>query len=294
MRDPVRSSGATLHGPRGCRAFSLLGTRNDQQPQSPCARRAHGARPLLRSARSPAPTAEYGIPAWLRYESSPNSTTTNHLLSPFTYDQTGNLTFDGANTVVYDGENRVYTSAQTTSGSTTTMQYTYDAEGRRIEKQQVGGGSNTIYVHDSAGTLVAEYSNTPVPSGDVGTQYLTYDHLGSTRLITNATGVARCYDYLPFGEELVAGVDGRNASCYETGTETLGQDVESTKFTGKERDAETGLDYFGARYFSGAQGRFTVDVVIGRWQQLSAKRATLDGDGRTFDEIAQQRNQEPA
>ncbi|QOY86797.1 RHS repeat-associated core domain-containing protein [Paludibaculum fermentans] len=29
------------------------------------------------------------------------------------------------------------------------------------------------------------------------------------------------------------------------------------EFTGKERDAETGLDYFGARYFSGAQGRFT-------------------------------------
>jgi len=30
-----------------------------------------------------------------------------------------------------------------------------------------------------------------------------------------------------------------------------------TGFTGKERDAETGLDYFGARYFSAAQGRFT-------------------------------------
>lgn len=28
-------------------------------------------------------------------------------------------------------------------------------------------------------------------------------------------------------------------------------------FTGKERDAESGLDYFGARYFSGAHGRFT-------------------------------------
>lgn len=28
-------------------------------------------------------------------------------------------------------------------------------------------------------------------------------------------------------------------------------------FTGKEKDAESGLDYFGARYFSGAQGRFT-------------------------------------
>jgi RHS repeat-associated protein len=27
--------------------------------------------------------------------------------------------------------------------------------------------------------------------------------------------------------------------------------------SGKERDAETGLDYFGARYMSAAQGRFT-------------------------------------
>ncbi len=33
--------------------------------------------------------------------------------------------------------------------------------------------------------------------------------------------------------------------------------VSPPNFTSKERDAETGLDYFGARYFSGAQGRFT-------------------------------------
>ena len=30
-----------------------------------------------------------------------------------------------------------------------------------------------------------------------------------------------------------------------------------SRCTGKERDAETGLDFFNARYFSGAQGRFT-------------------------------------
>lgn len=42
-----------------------------------------------------------------------------------------------------------------------------------------------------------------------------------------------------------------------------------SRSTGKERDAETGLDYFGARYFSGAMGRFTspdrpfVDQVTG-------------------------------
>jgi RHS repeat-associated protein len=29
------------------------------------------------------------------------------------------------------------------------------------------------------------------------------------------------------------------------------------EFTAKDRDAETGLDYFLARYYSSAQGRFT-------------------------------------
>ena len=31
----------------------------------------------------------------------------------------------------------------------------------------------------------------------------------------------------------------------------------AAQFTSKERDAETGLDYFGARYYSSSQGRFT-------------------------------------
>ena len=32
-----------------------------------------------------------------------------------------------------------------------------------------------------------------------------------------------------------------------------------------------------------------VDVVIQRWQQLTGKEARLDGDGRTFAEIAHER-----
>ena len=44
-------------------------------------------------------------------------------------------------------------------------------------------------------------------------------------------------------------------SC--TTTTAYGYDPLEVLFTSKERDAETGLDYFGARYFSGAQGRFT-------------------------------------
>ncbi|MBN1567285.1 MAG: hypothetical protein JXA73_05535 [Acidobacteria bacterium] len=40
--------------------------------------------------------------------------------------------------------------------------------------------------------------------------------------------------------------------------------------TGKERDAETGLDYFEARYFSGAQGQFLSPYAeIGNPQSLN-------------------------
>ncbi len=72
------------------------------------------------------------------------------------------------------------------------------------------------------------------------------DALGTVRAVTNATGaVVRRHDYAPFGEEVapVIGADAR-------------------RFTGKERDQETGLDYFSARYYYGQLGRFSnVDPI---------------------------------
>ena len=60
------------------------------------------------------------------------------------------------------------------------------------------------------------------------------------------------HDYLPFGEELFAPTGGRSAAIGYSG----GDDVRQ-QFTSKERDVETGLDYFLARYYSSMQGRFT-------------------------------------
>jgi RHS repeat-associated protein len=40
-----------------------------------------------------------------------------------------------------------------------------------------------------------------------------------------------------------------------------------SRSTGKERDAETGLDYFGARYMSAAQGRFTSPDPLPGWEK---------------------------
>ena len=45
-----------------------------------------------------------------------------------------------------------------------------------------------------------------------------------------------------------------------------------SRCTGKERDAESGLDYFGARYFSGAQGRLLVRIGL---QRLSRYRLPI-------------------
>jgi len=56
---------------------------------------------------------------------------------------------------------------------------------------------------------------------------------------------------LPFGEELFAGTGGRT-----TGQGYTGDNIRQ-KFTSQERDNETGLDYFLARYYSSSQGRFT-------------------------------------
>jgi RHS repeat-associated protein len=67
------------------------------------------------------------------------------------------------------------------------------------------------------------------------------DAIGSVRAVTDAQGnVLRRHDYLPFGEEpgMTPGMD-------------------NVRFAGKERDPETQLDYFAARFYLPRTGRFT-------------------------------------
>ncbi|MDT7540601.1 MAG: hypothetical protein QOE33_505 [Acidobacteriota bacterium] len=84
--------------------------------------------------------------------------------------------------------------------------------------------------------------------------WLVSDHLGTPRIIANQTGALagiKRHDYLPFGEEIGAGTGGRSQA------QGYGQvDNVRQRFTSKERDVETGLDYFGARYYGSIQGRF--------------------------------------
>ena len=162
----------------------------------------------------------------------------------YSYDAAGNLTQwpTALGTSVYDAENKMISF----NGGEAT--YSYDGEGRRVRKAT--GGTTTVFVYNAVGQMVAEYSSVTPSSG--GTQYIIADHLGSTRVVMDAGGavIAR-HDYLPFGEEISSGIGGRT-----TGMGYAADDGIRQKFTSKERDSETGLDYFLARYYSSAQGRF--------------------------------------
>ncbi|MFL6207266.1 MAG: RHS repeat-associated core domain-containing protein [Pyrinomonadaceae bacterium] len=95
-----------------------------------------------------------------------------------------------------------------------------------------------------------------------GPQWLVADQLGTPRMIADKTGSlvgVKRHDYLPFGEELFAGVGGRTAIQGYVGN----VDGNLKKWAQLERDDETGLDYAEARYYASKQGRFTsVDPML--------------------------------
>jgi RHS repeat-associated protein len=166
--------------------------------------------------------------------------------SGFVYDAAGNLKQEATKSYDYDAEN------WQTRFNNGAVIYTYDGDGHRVKKVAPGNPTvTTVFVYDVLGHLIAEYIS-GTPSGG-GTSYLTTDHLGSTRVVTKQDGSVKArYDYLPFGEEIGTNIGGRGSVFGYGGTDSTRQ-----KFTQKERDSESGLDYFGARYYSAAQGRFT-------------------------------------
>ncbi len=201
------------------------------------------------SPQSDTPTANVYDPA------------TNHSsFNDATWDAAGREQTIAGYDFTYDAENRMISA---TLNFTTV--YQYDGDGRRVAKincpgtgtctAATTGASAVWYVYDAAGNLAVEYGASSMASAlPCTTCYVMPDHLGSTRVMMDQNGNAvagGCHDYLPFGEEIYSPVGQRPTSCYPANFKS------GMLFTGKERDMESGLDYFGARYFSGAQGRFT-------------------------------------
>ena len=102
---------------------------------------------------------------------------------------------------------------------------------------------------------ISVYEQSNGPEKDV--YFYHGDHLGSANWITDYTGAPIQYiHYAPYGE-LIAN------------QQMIGYD-ERYKFTGKERDTETGYDYFGARFYDHRKGFWnSVDPLADKYPNVT-------------------------
>ena len=118
---------------------------------------------------------------------------------------------------------------------------------------------SSYYVHDHSGERRESRDQSQACLSYAETkQSVRSDHLGSASWITDKGGLAvQHLQYLPYGERYV---DQRISGYSERFT-----------FTGKERDCETGLSYFGARYYDGdLSGLFlSVDPMADKYPSIS-------------------------
>src|SRR5437879_2512466 len=186
-------------------------------------------------------TSQEHTPFTFLQESGQNQNKINN--TGFSYDAAGNLTGDGSFSYTWDAESRMKSAAG--------VNYTYDGDDRRVQKSNgkfywYGAGSDPITETDAAGNDPIDYiffGGKRIARRDASGNVTYYfaDHLGTARVVTNATGtILDDSDFYPFGgEHVVVSSSGNNY-----------------KFTGKERDTETQLDDFDARYYSPQFGRF--------------------------------------
>jgi RHS repeat-associated protein len=213
---------------------------------------------------------------WAHYDASNHITGSNILPAGLQYDNAGNVLYDGVNQYVYDAENRL---CATKIGSLFEL-FVYDVDGNRIGKGTIsppqGAPFNSslcnlmtpsnnfamteAYNLDLTGQLVEDYKannqwhNTNIFADGrlIATYASNYmdvvmtDWLGTRRAkLPGNTSLSNMTEFLslPFGDgyTIVGGNGVTDTSLF---------------FTGKQHDADTGLENFVARYLSSSTGRF--------------------------------------
>jgi RHS repeat-associated protein len=190
-------------------------------------------------------------------------TKTSSSTQNWTYDAAGDVTFDGINDYLYDGEGRIC-AVENSYSPFAKYGYLYDANGNRIAKgtlssfscilasngfaltnsyvvgadsQQLTEFQGSTAVHTNVfggGTLLATYANSQT--------YFTFTDWLGTKRAEIAANCKSTYASLSYGDELTP-----SGNC---------ADATEHHYTGKERDTESGNDYFGARYYASSMGRF--------------------------------------
>ncbi len=206
--------------------------------------------------------------------------TKNGVQTQYTYDDNDRLTQQGGTTYAYDdngntltetidadstsyswdSQNRLIGSEVTESGLTTNSTYSYDVDNNRVAKTTDNGTDqiSTSFIVDNNqdyAQVLHEVDNATLSTevtytfGDDllaqnrsgQTQIYHSDGLGSTRLLTDDTGVQTdSYDYEAFGQTL----------------NQVGFTENSYLFTGEQFDSELDQYYLRARFYNQAIGRF--------------------------------------
>lgn len=94
-------------------------------------------------------------------------------------------------------------------------------------------------------------------TGSIEREYFVKDHLGSVRVtlsdkISTPDKIKIARDYYPYGDHI-------NNSYIQS------SEPGRYQFTEKERDAETNLDYFGARYYNSSLGMWLSVDPLAEW-----------------------------
>jgi RHS repeat-associated protein len=132
------------------------------------------------------------------------------------------------------------TNGNPTNGFTVTHEYLHDASGGQFTEFDGQG----LWLHTNVfaeGRIVATYKD-----DGQGVHFHLTDWLGTRRVQTDYKGdpELQCQGG-SFGDALICSPITSNAA-----------DATEIHFTGKERDTESGLDYFGARYYASSMGRY--------------------------------------
>jgi RHS repeat-associated protein len=146
------------------------------------------------------------------------------------------------------------------SNGVVVLQNWYDANSRRIAKQEVVNGQTQkwIYLYDGwdivgvmneNGQMRETFTRGVGLAGDIGTLVAVTHHAGST---TNGTFYTHCNHRgdVVLTRSGTATVGSYDYSAFGTLQSAIGPDLCRFKFSSKERDASTGFSYYGFRFYA--------------------------------------------
>jgi RHS repeat-associated protein len=185
---------------------------------------------------------------------------------PYGYDANGNVTaMPQLSLMRWDWSNQLAATATqvVSDGTSPTTYYRYDKSGQRTIKatdsqagtrrsQRVYLGPYELYREfDPSGNVTLETATLHVTDEThrvcvFETRFQLGNHLGSSMLETDETGAMLTYEeYYPFG-----------STSLQTGRGQAEVSTKRYRFTGRERDGESGLDYHHARHYAPWLGRW--------------------------------------